>query len=109
MVSNSERLDAVFAALGDATRRAILSRLTRGEASVTELAAPFEISFPAVAKHLRVLEDAGLVASEKEGRVRRCRLVTAPLHDAAEWLEATRTFWEGQFDALARHLEDDQP
>jgi DNA-binding transcriptional ArsR family regulator len=106
MVKYSERaLDATFAALSDATRRGILARLAQGEASVSDLAAPYDISLPAVSKHLRVLERAKLVARRKEGRVNRCRLVAAPMKDAAEWIERYRQFWEEQFDALARFLK----
>jgi DNA-binding transcriptional ArsR family regulator len=98
-------LDATFAALSDATRRGILARLAQGEASVSDLAAPYDISLPAVSKHLRVLERAKLVARRKEGRVNRCRLAAAPMKDAAEWIERYRQFWEEQFDALARFLK----
>lgn len=98
-------LDAVFSALGDPTRRAILARLALGEASVGDLAAPHEMSLPAVSKHLRVLETAGLVRKEKDGRVVRCRLDAAPLRDAAAWIAEYRRFWEAQFDALAGYLD----
>ena len=100
----SAPLDTTFAALADPTRRAILARLAHGEASVTELAEPFDISLPAVSKHLRVLERAGLLAQAKEGRVRRCQLVADPLKDAADWIARYQQFWEGQFDALAGYL-----
>lgn len=99
-------LDKTFAALADPTRRAILARLARGEASVTELAEPFNISLPAVSKHLRVLEKAGLLAREREGRVHRCRLVAKPIKDAAEWLAFYENFWQEQFDALANYLDE---
>jgi DNA-binding transcriptional ArsR family regulator len=99
-------LDTTFAALADPTRRAILARLTYGEASVTELAEPFKISLPAISKHLRVLERAGLLAREKEGRVHRCRLVAEPLKDAAQWIAHYQEFWEEQFEALAKYLDD---
>jgi DNA-binding transcriptional ArsR family regulator len=99
-------LDATFAALADPTRRAILARLARGESMVTELAAPFAVSLPAISKHLRVLERAGLLARERSGRVHRCRLVAGPMRDAAEWIARYRSFWEGQLDALARHLQE---
>jgi len=99
-------LDKTFAALADPTRRAILARLARGEASVTELAEPFNISLPAISKHLRVLEKAGLLAREREGRVHRCRLVVEPMEDAAEWIAFYQRFWEGQFDALADYLNE---
>lgn len=109
MVKYSEGvLDATFGALADATRRGILARLARGESSVSELAAPYEISLPAVSKHLRVLENAGLVVRHKDGRVHRCRLIAEPMKDAAEWIERYRLFWELQFDALARYLEESQ-
>ena len=98
-------LDAVFSALGDPTRRAILARLALGAASVGDLAAPHEMSLPAVSKHLRVLETAGLLRKEKDGRVVRCRLEAAPLRDAAAWIADYRRFWEAQFDALAGYLE----
>ena len=99
-------LDQTFAALGDGTRRAILARLTHGETALSEIAAPFEMSQTAVSKHVRVLTDAGLVSVTKRGRTRYCRLEAAPMQQAAEWLEAYQTFWEGQFGALARHLEE---
>lgn len=106
MVKYSDhQLDGVFAALADPTRRAILARLAEGEASVGDLAAPFAMSLPAVSKHLGVLERAGLLAREKDGRVRRCRLEPAPLRGAADWIGAYRRFWTGRFDALARHLD----
>jgi DNA-binding transcriptional ArsR family regulator len=101
-------LDATFAALSDPTRRGILARLAQGEASVSDLAAPYDISLPAVSKHLRVLERAKLVARRKDGRVNRCRLVAQPMMDAARWIERYRQFWEQQFDALARFLEESQ-
>ncbi len=98
-------LDAIFSALSDPTRRAILARLALGEASVGELAAPHEMSLPAVSKHLRVLETAGLLRKEKDGRVILCRLEAAPLRDAANWIAAYQRFWEAQFDALAGYLK----
>jgi DNA-binding transcriptional ArsR family regulator len=101
-------LDATFGALSDATRRGILARLAQGESSVSELAAPYNISLPAVSKHLRVLENAGLVVRHKDGRVYRCRLIAEPMKDAAEWIERYRLFWEQQFDGLARYLEESQ-
>jgi len=100
-------LDSTFAALSDATRRGILARLARqGETSVSELAAPYKMSLPAVSKHLRVLEQAGLLARQKDGRVHRCRLRAEPMKDAAAWIERYRRFWETQLDSLARYLED---
>ena len=98
-------VDEVFAALADPTRRAILGRLRAGEASVSELAEPFPVSLTAIAKHVRVLERAGLLTHRKTGRVRRCRLVADRLHLAGEWIDGYRSFWSTQLDALARHLE----
>lgn len=105
---NQPPLNSVFYALSDPTRRAILARLATGESRVTDLARPFVISLPAVSKHLRVLERAGLIHRRKDGRVRRCRLQAAPLKDAADWLSRYRIHWEQQFDALARYLEEAQ-
>ena len=99
-------LNGTFAALADPTRRAILARLAGGRASVSQLAVPFDISLPAVLKHLRVLEQAGLIVRTKEGRVSRCRLAAGPLKDAAEWIAFYRQFWERQLDALAQHLAE---
>lgn len=106
MVNNQQALDSTFAALSDATRRGILARLASGEASVTELAKPYDISLPAVSKHLRVLESAGLVARSKDGRVHRCRLEAAPMKSAADWMAHYRQFWEAQLDSLQRYLEN---
>jgi DNA-binding transcriptional ArsR family regulator len=109
------KLDDVFSALSDPTRRAILERLAVGEASVTELAEPFaeQMSLPAISRHLRVLESAGLIGRAKEGRVHRLRLRPAPLKDAADWLAYYRRFWGDQFDSLEQYLDqvqrDDQP
>lgn len=103
---SSPTLDRTFSALSDPTRRAILARLAQGEASVTELAAPFDVSLPAVSKHLRVLEQSGLMRRHKEGRVHHCRLVAGPLQDAAEWLAFYERFWEGKLDALADYLAE---
>ena len=108
MVTNSERLDLTFAALADPTRRAILERLAEGESTVGDLARPFEISRPAISKHLRVLERAGLVRRARDGRLSRCGLDATPMRDAAEWVEDYRQFWESQLDALARFLEQDE-
>jgi DNA-binding transcriptional ArsR family regulator len=99
-------LDATFHALADPIRRAILARLEVGEASVTELAAPFRVSLPAVSKHIRVLEKAGLLARRRSGRVHSLRLVARPLRDAAAWIEQYRRFWESRFDALDRYLQE---
>lgn len=101
----SRSLDSTFAALADPTRRAILARLARGETSVTKLARPFDMSLPAVSKHLRVLEHAGLIRRQQEGRVHRFRFVAGPMKDAAIWIERYRRFWEGRFEALAEYLE----
>ncbi|MFC1491254.1 ArsR/SmtB family transcription factor [Nitrospinota bacterium] len=103
---SSSALDKMFSALADPTRRAILSRLAQGESSVGELAAPFDMSLPAVSKHLRVLEGAGLMTREREGRVHRCRLNPESLKDAVEWFSFYRQFWEGQFDALSNYLNE---
>jgi DNA-binding transcriptional ArsR family regulator len=91
---SSDRLSTTFSALADPTRRAILARLISGEASVTELAEPFEMSLPAVSKHLKVLEHAGLITRGREAQWRPCRLEAGPLKDAADWLEHYRRFWE---------------
>jgi DNA-binding transcriptional ArsR family regulator len=100
-------LDSTFAALADATRRGILAHLAQqGETSVSDLAAPYKMSLPAVSKHLRVLEHAGLVSRQKDGRVHRCRLRAEPMKNAAAWIEHYRQFWEAQLDSLARYLED---
>ena len=105
MVTNTERLNLTFGALADPTRRAILARLAEGESTVGDLARPFEISRPAISKHLRVLERAGLVRRARDGRLSRCGLDATPIRDAAEWVEEYRQFWESQLDALARFLE----
>ena len=106
------QLNKTFAALADPTRRAILARLTEGEATLTELAVPFDMTIPAVAKHLRVLEDAGLVSRTSGARRRPCRIEPAPLAEAAGWLEGYRTMWEARFerlDALLDRMERDEP
>jgi DNA-binding transcriptional ArsR family regulator len=102
----SQRLDATFGALSDPTRRAIVERLTKGEASVGELAEPFDISLPAISKHLTVLEEAGLLVRIKEGRIRRCRLTEEPMREALEWIASYGTFWEGQLDSLEKFLAE---
>jgi DNA-binding transcriptional ArsR family regulator len=99
------QLDLAFGALADPTRRAILSRLAVGEASVTELAQPFEISLPAVSKHLKVLERAGLIARGRERQWRPARLEAGPLKEVAEWAERYRRFWEESYDRLDEYLE----
>lgn len=108
MVTNNS-LDLTFGALADPTRRAILERLTTGHATVGELAKPFAVSRPAISKHLRVLERAGLVRRTKDGRISRCALDAVPMRDAAAWVQHYRTFWEQQLDALSRYLEADHP
>ena len=99
-------ISSTFAALADPTRRAILSRLASGEASVTELAEPFEMSMPAVSKHLKVLERAGLIARSREAQWRPCRLEAAPLKDVADWVERYRQNWEESFDRLDEYLQE---
>jgi DNA-binding transcriptional ArsR family regulator len=101
-----DRLTTTFAALADPTRRAILARLVSGEATVTALAEPFEMSLPAISKHLKVLERAGLIARGREAQWRPCRLTADPLKDAADWLEHYREFWEQSFDRLEAHLRE---
>lgn len=100
-----DHLSSTFAALADPTRRAILARLAQGETSVTELAKPFEMSMPAISKHLKVLERAGLISRGREAQWRPCRLDAAPLKDAASWVEEYRRFWEPHLDALERYLD----
>jgi DNA-binding transcriptional ArsR family regulator len=102
----TDRLDRTFAALADPTRRAILARLTSGEASVLELAAPFDITLPAVSKHLKVLERAGLIARSRERQWRPARLQAQPLKEVAEWTEHYRRFWEERYDRLDEYLEE---
>ena len=106
MVTNAARLDTVYAALGDGTRRAILNRLAAGDSTVGALAAPFAVSRPAISKHLRVLERAGLVRRTRNGRVSRCRLDAKPLAAAAEWLGHYRRFWEESFNRLDTYLRE---
>jgi DNA-binding transcriptional ArsR family regulator len=101
-----DNLSATFAALADPTRRAILARLALGETSVTELAEPFEMSMPAISKHLKVLERAGLIARGREAQWRPCQLKAGPLKDAAGWLEHYRRFWEQSFDRLDAYLDE---
>ena len=108
MVTNRRQLDLTFAALADPTRRAILARLADGDSTVGDLARPFEISRPAISKHLRVLERAGLVRRAKDGRLSRCGLDASPMREAADWVEQYRQFWERQLDALARYLEEEK-
>jgi DNA-binding transcriptional ArsR family regulator len=98
-------LDLTFNALADPTRRAILMRLARGEATVGELARPFEISLPAISRHLKVLEEAALISNERDGKHRRCRLNPEALASAQQWLEFHQRFWSGSLDRLASHLK----
>jgi DNA-binding transcriptional ArsR family regulator len=104
--TRTDRLDRTFAALADPTRRAILARLMKGEASVTKLAKPFEMSLPAVSKHLKVLERAGLIARGRERQWRPARLDAAPLKEVAEWAERYRHFWEESYDRLDGYLDE---
>lgn len=100
----SDHLTTTFSALADPTRRAILARLASGEASVTELAEPFDMSMPAISKHLKVLEQAGLIARGREAQWRPCRLEAGPLKDIAHWVEHYRRFWDQSFDRLDEYL-----
>ena len=103
---SSHHLDATFAALADPTRRAILARLAAGQASVTELAEPFEMSMPAISKHLKVLERAGLISRGRDAQRRPCRIEGNALADASGWLEGYRRFWEGRFQRLDALLDE---
>src|SRR5215207_6214375 len=103
-----DTLDRTFAALADPTRREILARLASGEASVTELAEPFEMTLPGISKHLKVLERAGLISRGRVAQSRPCRLEAAPLKEAADWSERYRRFWEDSFDRLDDHLQEMQ-
>ena len=104
----AKRLDDVFSALADPTRRAILARLSQADSSVGELAEPFEISLPAISKHLKVLERAGLVARKRDGRVHHCRLVAEPLGEAIDWIVRYGRFWETQLDSLETFLAEER-
>ena len=101
-----DRLDAIFSALADPTRRALLARLSSGEATVKELAEPFEMSLPAVSKHLKVLEQAGLITRGRDAQWRPCRLDVSPLKEAAGWIDQYRKFWEESYDRLAEYLRE---
>ena len=103
-----DRLSSTFAALADPTRRAILARLASGEKSVNDLAEPFEMSLPAVSKHLKVLETAGLISRGRDAQWRPCRLEAAPLKDISSWVEKYRRFWEESFHRLDAYLRDIQ-
>ena len=100
----SHDLDRTFAALADPTRRSILTRLAHGEATVNELAEPFPVSLPAISRHLKVLERAGLIARTRDAQWRRCRLRTDPLDDAVEWMQSRKRTWEARMDRLEAHL-----
>lgn len=101
-----DRLSATFSALADPTRRAILARLSSGEASVSEIAEPFDISLPAISRHLKVLEGAGLITRGREAQWRPCKLEAAPLKDATAWLDEYRRFWDASFGRLGTYLKD---
>jgi DNA-binding transcriptional ArsR family regulator len=107
MIVATDELTRTFAALADPTRRAILQRLADGEASVNELAKPFPITVQAVSRHLKVLEDAGLITRTRSAQLRPSRLHGEPLKEAADWLERYRRFWEGSFDRLGERLDED--
>ena len=102
--SHTDHLSATFAALADPTRRAIMARLANGEATVNELADPFSISLPAISRHLKVLEAAGLVSRSRDAQWRPCRLEAKPLEDADEWISRYRQFWDGGFDRMDAYL-----
>jgi DNA-binding transcriptional ArsR family regulator len=102
----TDHLSVTFTALADPTRRAILARLAKGEATVNELAEPFKLSLPAVSKHLKVLQKAGLVTQSRIAQWRPCRLEAAPLKEADDWIERYRAFWEEQFDRLDEYLRE---
>jgi DNA-binding transcriptional ArsR family regulator len=106
MAAATDRLDRTFAALADPTRRAILARLASGEATVTELGEPFEMSLPAVSKHLKVLERAGLIARGRERQWRPARLEAGPIKEIAEWTDRYRRFWEESYDRLDEYLDE---
>ncbi|HEY2156630.1 MAG TPA: metalloregulator ArsR/SmtB family transcription factor [Isosphaeraceae bacterium] len=104
----TDQLSTTFAALSDPTRRAILARLASGEASVKELAEPFEMTLPAVTKHLKVLQNAGLITQGRRAQWRPCRLEARPLREAADWIENYRRFWEESFDRLDEYIKEIQ-
>jgi DNA-binding transcriptional ArsR family regulator len=106
---DDDRLNRLFSALADPTRRAILARLTHGTATVNELAGPFDMSRPAISKHLNVLEAAGLVERQPDGRMTQCSLEPTGLEHAHEWLERYRRYWEESLDRLAEYLENESP
>src|SRR3712207_8909310 len=104
-MTNTDRLSTTFAALADPTRRAILARLSRGEATVTELAQPFDMSMPAISRHLKVLERAGLIERGREAQWRPCRLDAAPLKEVADWADNYRRFWDASYARLDQYLK----
>ncbi len=106
MVNNEQRLDSAFGALADKTRRAILFRLAKGDARVTELAEPFDMSLPAVSKHLRILEAAGLISRHKQGRMRRCHLEADGFMQLIEWMDFYQRFWDIRLDNLTQFLKN---
>lgn len=108
MPVTADRLDVTFAALADPTRRAILSQLARGDATVSELAAPFSMTLPAISKHLKVLEASGLISKSRNAQFRPCHLERAALDGASDWIEEHRRLWTERFDKLNRHLEEIQ-
>jgi len=108
MVTNSRQLDLIFGALADQTRRDIIARLADGESTVGQLAQPYDISRPAISKHLNVLERAGLVRRLRDGRISRCGLDAGPLREASDWVERYREFWDQQFDRLSHFLEESE-
>ena len=102
-------MDAVFTALADSTRRGMIKRLSKGPATVGELGRPYAISKPAVTKHVKMLEKAGLVTRKKDGRIHRCKLNPKPMEQAEDWIEKHRKFWEASLGALARYVEETKP
>ena len=104
----ADKLSATFAALADPTRRAILGRLAKGQSSVTELASPFQMTMPAISKHLKVLEKAGLIERGRDAQWRPCRLKAKPLEEVADWVDQYRQFWEESFDRLDAYLQEIQ-
>ena len=106
--SRIEQLDETFFALSDPTRRKMLARLAQGATTVAQLSEPFDVSAPAISKHLRVLERAGLLTQQREGRARKCQLMAEPLREAAQWVENYRRFWEAQLDRLDAYLDQVQ-